>query len=569
VISPDGNWVAWCTVMEGSTGTSRIKARRLTKSDSVVLDLGAGTIPRWWVRGTDTFLVRSSTAMDNTNSSWSEGRTTAQRWSGGGLTGSVEVWSSSGSYHDGRSGRYLYTGYRRLRQYDVSGPSSRTLFAFPQNGKNVGDTSQVCNVSVAPDGSGRTMFLDFGYGGTSSVVGRPYGIHEVAFVGDSTGKIVQTFPVASGKSQWDHLEWSNNPQWAVGMALDGNSYREAHLLDLVTGNTIQIVSGSELWMPQLWVGSQKRLIILGDVDQDSCGAYDKKADPILMNLLGDGVLNEFAAKLSNFWDLKDSLEIVFVGSSRVKMGFLPTEFFSEKSFNFGFSGSELYDEDLIIRNYLVPSTPKLKTICIGLMPGWFAAFDGRYKGLLAWQAIENSYGYLYDKNHQFWLDTLPKGFLETVHKNRSSLGDFYHPVGEIKVPSGRWSALPDISGADSSVDYQSQGFVQNFARLERLVADLSQKNITVLVVNFPVNPGYKATTFAEPYGPAWSVNDSLIHRMEGLEALHHNFKFYDANLKGNHDYQSEEAYDDGHLSYLGAKKLTKRIDSIISGWVKE
>jgi len=79
VISPDGNWVAWCTQMEGSTGTSRIKARRLAKNDTNVVDLGSGAIPRWWTSGTDTFLVWGTTAEDNTASNWGASRTSASR----------------------------------------------------------------------------------------------------------------------------------------------------------------------------------------------------------------------------------------------------------------------------------------------------------------------------------------------------------------------------------------------------------------------------------------------------------------------------------------------------------
>ena len=117
----------------------------------------------------------------------------AWRWAPGGLT-KPAPWGPEGSYHDGRSGSYLYTGYRRLRQYDLRGGTSRILFTAPSNGKSAGDTSQVCNVSAAPDSSGRAMFLDFGYTGTSSVVGRSYGIHEIAFVSDSTGRVLKTIP---------------------------------------------------------------------------------------------------------------------------------------------------------------------------------------------------------------------------------------------------------------------------------------------------------------------------------------------------------------------------------------
>lgn len=39
--------------------------------------------------------------------------------------------------------------------------------------------------------------------------------------------------------------------------------------------------------------------------------------------------------------------------------------------------------------------------------------------------------------------------------------------------------------------------------------------------------------------------------------------FYDAQLFGNHDYADSEAVNWGHLSSLGAAKLTARLDSLI------
>src|SRR5206468_9835322 len=100
-----------------------------------------------------------------------------------------------GGFHDGRSadGNYLATGYRRLRLRDLRGGGDRVLFTAPQNGKSVGDTSQVCNVSIAPDSSGRTLFLDFGYPEPGGLVASAYDVHQVAFIADTVGTVTRWF----------------------------------------------------------------------------------------------------------------------------------------------------------------------------------------------------------------------------------------------------------------------------------------------------------------------------------------------------------------------------------------
>lgn len=91
----------------------------------------------------------------------------------GGAPVGVDIELASGAFHDGRSRdrRWLAAGFRRLLVGDSVTGEAHTLFTGPANGKSAGDTSQVCNVSIAPDSSGRTLFLDFGYDGISTLTG--------------------------------------------------------------------------------------------------------------------------------------------------------------------------------------------------------------------------------------------------------------------------------------------------------------------------------------------------------------------------------------------------------------
>lgn len=552
-ISPDGQWVAWCTVMEGSTGVSRIKARRLSKNDTSVFDLGEGAIPRWWANGLDTFLVRAK-ALDNTSGEWSATSTTAQRWSNGTLTGSVQAWSGSGSYHDGRSGRYLYTGYRRLRQHDVVGGKNRTLFSYPQNGKRAGDTSQVCNVSAAPDGSGRVLFLDFGYSGASTVVGRPYGIHEVAFVADSLGDIVKTLVAPEGKSQWDHLEWSNRPRWAVGMALESNSaYKEAHLLDLNSGTATPLVSGHEIWMPMLWVGSTAPEPVAGAANPDSTGRY---FDPVETP---EGTI--FGERLLQFWLRKDSADVVVLGSSH-SSGLLPSHFPSHRMLNLSVPASTIPDWDKIARRIVLPNAPRLKVMTINLMAGWFFPSGGAWPGGCWSSSLASTTGMRYDSAHDYWKSGFLPGFVDQVKLRLGARSAPIVPTGIDYIGAG-WGGVVDLHPA-SREDSTLPEFTANMASVEALAATLARLGIHLVMINAPQSPAYRKTVYAGRYGPTWPAYHAILERFRDLESRNPYFHLYDAYLDGMHDYVEEEAGNWDHLAIRGSQKLGRRLDSLFT-----
>ncbi len=551
VISPDGRWVAWSTVMEGSPMNGRIKARRLVRNDTVVMDLGEGAIPRWQVSGTDTFLVRAS-AMDNLAAGWGATRTTARRWSNGTLLGAEQTWAS-GSFHDGRSGTYLYTGYRRLLQYDLRSEKSRILFTAPRNGKAAGDTSQVCNASAAPDSSGRVMFLDFGYTGSSNVVGRPYGIHEIAFVSDSTGSVVGQIPVPATEMQWDHLEWSNHPRWAASSALDAtNSAHAVYLLDLQTGATTRILAGTDLWQPSLWVGRPIPALVPGGADPDSTAAWNTPAS--------DYIREEFAIKNRGFWLVRDRIEIAAIGSSRIKSGISSSTFTTGKAYNWGWSGSDPTGDRRVLEDYVLPQCPRLKVVILSLMPGWLF----QYRGEIGWATLQPSLGYTYDKNHDFWRNGLPQGFLEITSSRSWSNSWFFDSLGTAQYGSLGWESEAPILIPQVSEDFESPNFKGNWNDLMAMANICRSRSIDLILVNFPQSPGYAKTGHMGRYGPTWTTWHEIQRRLRAEEAANPWFHFYDAHADGHHDYPDSAGGNCDHLSAAGGRQLSRRLDSLIA-----
>jgi len=550
-ISPDGRWVAWSTALEGATGPSRIKARRLLRGDTAVLDLGEGAIPRWWTDGTDTFLIAAS-ALDNTSSAWGATRTLARRWSDGAATGAPIVWAEGG-FHDGRSGPYLYTGFRRLLRHDLRSGATRTLFTAPTDGKADGDTSQVCNVSAAPDASGRSLFLDFGYAGTSTLVGRPYGVHEVAFVADSSGTVVRQIPAPLAERQWDHLEWTNAPRWAVSGAIDGaGARRNLYLVDLESGASLGIASGVDLWQPSLWIGGAGSPLVHGDADPDSAGAWNTPET--------DYTQEEFAIKTRAFWLSKDRIEIAAIGSSRIKAGILPGEFRWGTAFNFGFSGSEPVADRRVLEDYVLPQCPRLQVVVLSLMPGWLFT----YRGELAWNRILATWGYRYDSSHGFWKRGVPQDFLPVVAARSWPASPRYDSMGATFLPPGTWGAAPPPVILPPIEDFESDAFRRNWNDLVAMADSCRARGIDLVLVNFPQAPGYAQTAYMGKYGPTWETWAIVAARLRSMEAANPRFHFYDAHADGLHDYPDSAATNFDHLSTAGARILSRRLDSLVA-----
>ncbi len=556
-VSPDGLWVAWSTGAEGSTSPSRVKIRRLV-AVAQEIDVGEGAIPRWSVNGADTLVV-SASPVDNRSGSWQGTRTVARRWSRGARVGDDSV-VAQGSFHDGASGPWRFTGYRRLLRRDGRDGSVRTLFVGPANGKADGDTSQVCNASAAPDASGRVLFLDFGSTVASRVVGRPYGIHEFAFVLDSSGQVVGQMPAPTGESQWQDLEWSNHPRWAVSSLLDGAG--QAHriaLLDLETERSRTLLEGVDLREPALWVGAQAPPILPGALRPDSLFRYGFPTSTP-ENL-------EVQARLASYWQVRDSIDAVFLCSSRGRHSLLPGSMTSVRGFNFSYSGAQVADMREILDAVILPHTPRLKTVVLDVVTGWLG--DGRPRNY--WVMTLDSPGWKHDRDHGFWKNGLPDGWRARARE------EFLRASPGICDSLGTMPPVPSLGWGDSllskvrRVDLEGMRFASNFALLEGIIADLSERGILAVLVVHPESPGYAATPWAGKYGPSWEVHREILRRIRLWEGRYRGFRFHDAYRDGAHDYDSLDAHDPDHLSTAGARKFTRRLDSLLArelgtGW---
>jgi uncharacterized protein (TIGR02171 family) len=559
VLSPDGRYAAYCSRNEGQSEPSKVSVRRMDSLNTVIVRLSADTayIPRWWVKpgSEDTCIVYTNSAIDNEDFRWKTTKTFVQKMSGGKPIGDREELISNGSYHDGISldGRYAVTGYRELLRRELSGVVDTQLFMPPGNGKDDSGSTQVCNASISPDGRDgvRCMFLDFGYPRASGVTGCSYGVHEYLFVSDVKGHITNYLHCPGGEQSWDGVEWTNEVRFGVGCGRNpSNQAHAVYAIDLEGKASKQLVTGTELQQPHLWITAAM-------LSNDSLGRYnDPASQPVL------------AMQMLAFWWHFNAIEILINGSSHSYVGINPEKIDGYKAFNIGAVGGDLLWEIHTTLNYALNLCPNLKMICSSLDMGFL---ENSWRDRQWGQGFGQSKGYNYDSTHSFWKEGVTTDF---IYKIKLVSPPIPFPIeissyaGYYPVVCNNWGdSLPPHEGF-STWTITDSVYQRNLKTITMIADTLRSRGIHWTMINFPVSPHYKGTDYYSYWGPSWQTARDILQQMRNIEASNTFFHLYDANMDGNHDYGDEEARDEDHLCGTGANKLTARLDTLIDSILK-
>ena len=464
--------MAFCTKYEGNDGDCDIYLQSLDAvgSDITKITNSPGFIPRWWVDPStkDTFLVFTSSSMLNDDSiEWSSTKTYRQKIDGNMLAGNKEVLVDNGSFHDGLSadGRFIVTGSSRLRIKDLQEGAIKTLFTSPANGKDAQGSIQVCNVSMSPGAQSNILFLDLGYFRISSIVGTPYGFHEYMFISDVNGSIQKWFQQPGGSEGWKDCEWSNQPSFIISGIGQTNAI---YSLNIHNSNISQIVTGTNLREPALWIADS--FSFNSSLDLDSLGHYnDPQSDQWQM---------ELASKMPSFWRVCDSVNAFCVGSSQAQDGIDPREIKNVKMYNLAFGAGDLKSVVILVHNYILLHSPKVRLIIMSLDPGWLNYEEGSR----TWNSgMANTKGFNYDKNHFFWSGGLPLNFKEyiSVAPNPHTGFDVNDQAGHNANTSNGWATI-NCDPANNNWDTSSSNYKSNLELIRALGRDLSARNMVLL-----------------------------------------------------------------------------------------
>lgn len=593
-ISPDGSMVAYCTGIEGIDRKSQVYVRSLDNNDSkpVKLDVESAAIPRWNVLESGDTVITYVTGTGNNSSekSFKSMSTWQVPFANGKFGKPTKLFD--GAYHGGVSvdSKLAVTGSKILRAR-VNG--KETVW---YNGE------QACNVSLSRDFSKRTSFLDFHSTTGEKFVGNKYRVHEILFVADSAGNLIQHVKAPDGYT-FDHPEWVTgrvNENIVATLANADGAHSKIVLVHLADSSITYLVEGDELWHPSLWI--RERIVIpssssvasssskpvssssvsssssessssMGsssdgkssssndkpvqyfELDEDSAGFYVKN--------------NEFqeahwSYKMELVWTYWDSADVVILGSSRPQHGVIPA-LFSDQFYvvNLASAHGSMHSSYYMAMNYVLPHYKKLKYIIIEI------ALDR------LWLTKQNSFfflrspdikGYVYDANHDFWKSGIPEGLKEMTHEvpKVSSYAGNLTERGAMPLNScGNWRSSVY---AEQDVAWLDTGLVrleETLGYLTEIIEQAKEKNIKVIGLEMPLNPNYKNVNAYGKYGLRNSDAPKILERIENMVEKYSNFMFFDQHKMGEHDYLNGMNYDDDHLCRAGAEKITHRLDSLL------
>ena len=539
-ISPDGKKVAFCTGLEGVSGKSKLYVRDLNAEGShlVKLDVESAAIPRWRVLANgDTVIVYVSDAGNNKNESNFKAASTWQvKFANGKFETPQKLFD--GAYHGGISedNQLAVTGARlfraRISEHEV----------VWYNGE------QACNVSLARDSSKRTVFLDFGGKTGAEFVGKKYGTHEQLLIADSTGKLIQSVAAPSEYS-FDHSEWVNGKNLAVATLANAyGAHSKIVLVNLSNDAIVELVEGDELWHPGLWV--KKGALDEALLDLDSAGVYFVYNQE--NHLTSSSV--ELAMKLQSFWKKYHELECFALGSSMLMDAVIEDSVKSCKMLNMGITLADVRAFKYLFDQYIIPFASKTKVVVVELSPGLLFRSKADFIDVM----LRYSPGLVYDEHH---LNPDNCDFIAEVSQEYSypkTLFSQTYMEGTFLLESVSWGDT--YVAADNSIMYYSDYNVQENIQLFKDMKKIAEKRgLNLLLAITPRNPDYYTSTDSYGlFGPSREVAEQIIDELKKSGLL-----IFDENRYGKHDYTPEMAFNNSHVSYLGARHFTARLDSLL------
>ena len=203
---------------------------------------------------------------------------------------------------------------------------------------------------------------------------------------------------------------------------------------------------------------------------------------------------------------------------------------------------------------------KLKQFVHSLDIGWLDNPSGDF----SWQeGVGQSTGFKYDSTHLFWQDGLPAGFINIVTQVPGQVQQDTANFGFNPTPSQGWGSIPPAVVGSTTWAYTDSFCQLNIGAIYALADSFQLHKVHWILINFPVSPYYKNSLSYSYWGASWPAAEGVLQELREIENTNPFFHFYDANNNGNHDYGPEDAYDENHLSYLGAAKMGTRLDSLI------
>ncbi|WP_304039001.1 hypothetical protein [Fibrobacter succinogenes] len=215
---------------------------------------------------------------------------------------------------------------------------------------------------------------------------------------------------------FDHAEWVlGGSNYAVASLSNANGAHQKNVLINLSDSTVKtLVEGEEIWHPCLW--HSKNNYNSKDLDTDSAGVY------YLSSAFYSAL--ELRVKMQRFWEKRDSITAVALGSSRTMFALYDKNIKSHYLLNMGFSNAQMTGMSYLFVNYVLNHLKKLKVLVLEMSPDFLW-----YDGYSTWNNVvyDKVPGFKYDENHNFWVDGLLEHFLDAIKVTPRSETALMHP----------------------------------------------------------------------------------------------------------------------------------------------
>ncbi len=581
-ISPDGQWVAYCTGLEGISGKSKLYVQSLEdSSEAIPLEVESAAIPRWRVLDSgDTVLVYVNDAGNNKDNATFQQASTWQVPFENGKFGTPKKLFA-GAYHGGLS-----------EDMNLAVSGARILRARLKGKDTVWYAGeQACNVSLAMDGSKRTAFLDFGGETGQNFVGSSYSTHQRILIADSTGKLLQSVKAPSGYT-FDHSEWATdgkNSLIITTLTNDNGAHTKIALVNLQDSSVTEIMEGEELWHPSLWIKKVKvpakdttsqnastDTTVTDTTAKDTTSQDTTQTEaPFELDLDSAGIYYNtsgaysraaaFRYKMEILWQYKDSANVVVLGSSHTYLGVNPL-IFKDPYFavNLAIGGATIQSNSSLFHNYILPHYKKLKYVILSIDIDR-GSIEGVGNNNLFHEAYKSYPGYVYDQNHNYWKDGYPEGLSEATYDSPgpASTAKAHRATRGFFSESAKGWGDPYIANDSNWLDTYYDRYQTNLQTLKNFIQTCNENSIHIIGVITPQNPKYANTGAFGRSGLRRSEAPALIQEIADLSKEYPYFMLLDENKMGAHDYTDDMAVNTDHLSEAGAEQLTHRLDSLL------
>jgi hypothetical protein len=370
---------------------------------------------------------------------------------------------------------------------------------------------------------------------------------------DWSGRTLRWYQCPGGDGSWDYPQWSSVPQCAVSVSRDnGENAHSIWFINLKDSLYLHVVNGTELRYPALWVSSSAS-VSADSFNLDSLGNYNVPF--ITANQ------NEFCNRMRGFWNKHDSMRVVFLGTSHTAFSMDPRFFTKTKGLvcNMATEQGSIWKSKEVIKGYILNYCSGIKLIGLELIPGLVRIpREGADPGILG------SKGFMYDKNHHFWVQGDLSGFLRALNEiPLPAIPGLVDTMGILAYPAQGWGGPnPDLQ-LYYNCDSNNADLRSNLSTLDSLAQNCAALGINVLFYITPESPYYKDLGYSGRYGPDLTTGNWIVNHFMELSQANPMIHLYDAHQGGNHDYGNEDALDQDHLCDHGAQKLSTRVDSLV------